>query len=198
MNLEPDFTETGSKSIILRSAQAIKMLILESWHMMRDGNPLQRFLWSSESLGQLFSLPPEAECVGSKMLMVSRLITVLSLFQNEWTEAVDTGGCDGALGANGDGSRRRQSRETRWSSYTIILSISFISAHGENMQSYHSAAFPLKNLFNWIQLQNKKKLGVEVIGLLWELPRNKQQYFAEREICLMNPTWVKKTTFNLI
>ena len=32
------------------------------------------------------------------------LMIFLSLFQNEWTEAVDTGGRDGTPGANSDGS----------------------------------------------------------------------------------------------
>lgn len=41
-------------------------------------------------------------------------LRVLSLFQNEWTEAVDTGGCDGTPGANDDDSWRRESRQTRW------------------------------------------------------------------------------------
>ena len=40
---------------------------------------------------------------------------MLSLFQNERTEAVDTGGCDGTSGANSDGGWRRQSRKARWS-----------------------------------------------------------------------------------
>ena len=53
-------------------------------------------------------------CVNNVKVKQRSLLTIALFFQNEWTEAVDTGGRDGTPGDHSDGRRRRQSRETRW------------------------------------------------------------------------------------
>lgn len=107
-------------------------------------------------------------------------LKVWSLFQNGWAEAVDTGGCGGAAGANSDGSWRRESRETRW-----ILVAWWCKSSSCKETSVPKGCVTPNNPLSWTWLLNiceneKHAFWAEGICFFWEFARKKSNIMQRR------------------
>lgn len=79
---------------------------------------------------------------------------------------MDMGGCSGPPGVNGDGSGRRQSRETRWVFFYLLWVCKLVKKAVFNEYPHINKHICLGKL--------KEKVVLEVIGLFWEFTKNKK------------------------